>query len=63
MENRANKRVRDLQIMYEKAVAAGDFDLAMDIEEEIKKTIGTNPRDVEATRSFFKRKLSRANPF
>jgi len=63
MANRGRNRKRDLQVMYEKAVAAGDFDLAMDIENEINETIGTNPMSVESTKRFFKQKLSRANPF
>jgi hypothetical protein len=63
MENRANRRERDLRGMYEKAVKAGNFDLAMKIEDEIKSTIGTDPRSTESRRRFFKQKLSRANPF
>jgi hypothetical protein len=63
MENRANRRERDLRSMYEKAVNAGNFDLAMKIEDEIKSTIGTDPRSIESRRRFFKQKLSRANPF
>jgi hypothetical protein len=63
MENRANRRERDLRSMYEKAVKAGNFDLAMKIEDEIKSTIGTDPRSTESRRRFFKQKLSRANPF
>jgi hypothetical protein len=63
MANIGRNRKRDLQVMYEKAVAAGDFDLAMDIENEINETIGTNPMSVESTKRFFKQKLSRANPF
>jgi len=63
MENRANRRERDLRSMYEKAVNAGNFDLAMKIEDEIKSTIGTDPRSTESRRRFFKQKLSRANPF
>jgi hypothetical protein len=63
MENRVNRRERDLRSMYEKAVNAGNFDLAMKIEDEIKSTIGTDPRSIESRRRFFKQKLSRANPF
>jgi hypothetical protein len=63
MENRAIRRERDLRRMYEKAVNAGAFDLAMKIEDEIKSTVGTDPRGIESRRRFFKQKLSRANPF
>jgi hypothetical protein len=63
MENRANKIARDLRGMYDKAVRAGNYDAALEIEGLIKETVGTDPRSVTAKRQFFREKLNRANPF
>jgi hypothetical protein len=63
MENRANRIARDLRGMYDKAVRAGNYEAALDIDGLIKETLGTDPSNVTARRKFFREKLNRANPF